>query len=73
MRFVVLEQIKSSSWRVKWQLREVHKITQWKSGCVYRTKLLGMIVCDTAYADHLRALGFIVGPVSTSVSRLIGA
>ena len=68
---MMLPQIKASNWKVKWNLREVHLVTQWKSGCVYRTKSIGIISCDSDYADYLRSLNknVIVGPISTSVSR----
>jgi hypothetical protein len=44
-----LSAIKSSSHRVKWNLREVYRVTEYKDGCVYRTKSLGYIVCLPDY------------------------
>lgn len=67
----MLEAIKTSSFRVKWNLREVHAVTQWKDDCVYRTRSLGVISCTPEYADFLRSISrnIIVGPVSTRISR----
>jgi 6-phosphogluconate dehydrogenase len=71
--YIMLTQIKASNWRVKWNLREIHLVTQWKSGCIYRTKSIGMISCTDDYASWLRSKSknVIVGPVSTSVSKLL--
>lgn len=66
----MLEAIKASRYSVKLNLREVHKITEWKDGCIYATKSIGMLVCTPEYADMLRASKQIqVGPVSTRISR----
>jgi hypothetical protein len=66
----VLESIKQSSWRVKWNLREIFKVTQWKDDCVYRTRSLGMLVCTREYADSLGAdKDIIITPVSTKISK----
>ncbi len=66
----MLEAIKASRYRVKHNLREIHKITQWKDGCIYATKSIGMLVCTPEYADALRATGkYQVGPVSTRISK----
>jgi 6-phosphogluconate dehydrogenase len=64
-----LDQIKASSHKVKWNLREVHKVTQWKEGCVYRTKSLGLIVCAPDYKLLGDPKAIQVGPPSTSVTR----
>ena len=64
-----LEEIKRLRFRTRMQLREVHKIVEWKDGCIYRTKSLGMIICPSDY----KLDGVMIGPVSTKVSRLIGA
>ena len=31
------------------RLQQVYKITEWKDGCIYRTKPVGFVVCAT---DH---------------------
>jgi hypothetical protein len=64
--------IKASTVRVRWQLREVHKVTQWKDGCVYRTRSLGIISCTPEYAAALRSHDIMVGSVSTRVMKLVG-
>jgi len=63
----MLDTIKACSFRVKWNLREVHKVTQWKDGCVYRTKSLGMIVCLPDY--KLLNQDVQIGSVSTKISK----
>lgn len=68
----MLENIKASKIRVRWQLREVHKVTQWKDNCVYRTRSIGMISCDIDYAHALqRNPNIIVGSISTRISKLV--
>ena len=71
----MLDNIRKSSFKVKWNLREVHIITEWKNDCVYRTKSIGMIVCSPEYVDMLRAKSrnIIVGPVSTRISKMMYA
>jgi hypothetical protein len=68
-----LEAIKASRWQVRYNLREVHKVTQWKAGCVYRTKSLGMIVCAPDYQllGQADTPGLTIGSVSTAVSRML--
>ncbi len=66
----MLEQIKASNFKVKWNLREVHKVTQWKDDCVYRTKSLGMIVCLSDY-KLLSGKDIQIGSVSTKISKLM--
>lgn len=70
----MFEQIKQSSLKVRWNLCEVHKITEWKDGCVYRTKSLGIISCSPEYGKYLKTISpnIIVGPVSTKITREIG-
>jgi len=63
-----LDAIKASSWQVRWNLREVHKVTQWKDDCVYRTKSLGYLVCTVQYAEALQHGDIFVGPPSTRVT-----
>ena len=63
----MLEAIKASRFKVKWNLREIHKVTQWKDDCIYRTRSLGMIVCLPDY--QLPSKDYILGPVSTKISR----
>lgn len=48
-------------------IREVYKVTHWKSGCVYKTKSLGYIVCNHDY--ELLDAKAIIGSASTSVMR----
>ena len=75
----MLDQIRKSSLKVRWNLREIHIVTQWKSGCVYRTRSLGMIVCAPGYFEEVilkrldpsKAKNYMVGPVSTEITRLI--
>lgn len=69
----MLESIKASKIRVRWNLREFHRVTEWKAGCVYRTRTLGMVVCTPEYADALRVAhkNLIVGPVSTRITKLV--
>lgn len=69
------ENIRASRFQIRWNLREVHKVTQWKDGCIYRTKSLGIIACTPEYSDSLRVNNpnIIVGPVSTRVSKLVNA
>lgn len=66
----MFEEIKKCKIRVRWQLREVHKITQYKEGCVYRTKSLGMIVCEPLY-QFLDMTDIQLGSVSTRISKEI--
>lgn len=66
---VKLDAIKASSFRVKWNLREVHKVTQWKDGCVYRTKSIGLIVCKPDYKLLGDEKNIQIGAASTSVTR----
>jgi len=68
-----LDQIKASSFRVKWNLREIWLITQWKDGCVYRTRSLGIVACSPEHADWMRTTipNIIVGSVSTKVSQAL--
>jgi hypothetical protein len=56
-------------------MREVHIVTQWKGGCVYRTRSLGHVICTREYAESLNVnhKNIQVGSVSTRVSSLIGA
>lgn len=71
-----LPTIKASKYRVYSQVREVHKVIQWKEGCVFRTRSMGMIVCSPEYAASLiyTSKGDIqVGPVSTRVSRYLSS
>lgn len=71
MKPAALKFFKSTGFRIKWNLRQLHKVTEWKSGCVYRTRSLGYVVCSPEYAMDLRVANkaIQVGPVSTSVSR----
>lgn len=62
-------QIKASSFRVKWNLREVHKITQWKDDCVYRTRSLGLVVCMPDYKLLGESKNYMIGSVSTRVTK----
>lgn len=66
----MLEQIKSSKLKVRWNLRELFKVTEWKDGCVYRTRSLGFIVCESDYFNDLRP-EYMLCPVSTKVTKLI--
>lgn len=63
-----LDAIKSSSYRVKWNLREIHKITQYKDDCVYRTRSLGLIVCKPDY-QLLTQKDIMVSAISTKISK----
>lgn len=54
---------------VRMRLRQVHKVTQWKSGCVYRTKPIGYIVCEPDYKLLDTSNNIQIGSVSTKVSR----
>jgi len=65
----MLEQIKKSSFKIKWNLREVHKITERKSGCVYKTKSIGMIVCLPDYKLLGEQKNIMIGSVSTKVTK----
>lgn len=67
----MLDNIKQSSYRVKMNLREVHKVTQWKDGCIYRTKSIGMIICKPDYEFLTKNKNIQLGPVSTKVSKLL--
>ena len=64
----MFEQIKKCRPRVKYQLREVHKITQYKKGCVYKTKSLGFIVCEPLY-QFTDMTDIQLGAVSTKISK----
>lgn len=64
-----LDNIKASSFKVKWNVREVHKVTQWKDDCVYRTKSLGLIVCLSDYQLLGDSKAIMLGSVSTKVSK----
>lgn len=65
---VMLDNIKRMSFRAKWNLREVHKVTQYKEGCIYRTKSLGMIICLSEY-QLLNMKDIQIGPISTRITR----
>lgn len=64
-----LQWLKTQSFKIKWNLREVHKVTQWKDGCVYRTKSIGFLICGPDYrllSDEAQ-----IGSVSTSITKAI--
>jgi len=65
---IKLNWLKSASFKVKWNLREVYKVTQWKDDCVYRTRSLGFIVCPSDY-QLLGGQNYSINSVSTSISR----
>jgi hypothetical protein len=69
------ESIKSSRFRIRGQLREVHKVTQWKEDCIYRTKSIGIISCTPDYADYLRLSdkNILVGSISTKLDKIINS
>ena len=54
-------------------LRTVHKITERRDGCVYRTKQIGYIVCssDNQPFNWDKSRDTQLGSVSTEVSREI--
>lgn len=66
----MFEEIKKCGFRIKWNLRQVYKITQYKDGCIYRTKSLGYIVCKPEY-QLLNMEDIQIGTVSTKVSNLL--
>ena len=68
MKSSAIAYLKRSSFRIKWNLREVHKITTWKDGYIYGTKSVGYIICAPEYADYLRTRDTQVGPVSTRIT-----
>ena len=63
-----LETIKASNWKVKGNLREVHKVIQWKDDCIYRTKSLGLIVCARDYNLLGNAKDIQIGSCSTKIT-----
>ena len=71
MKSTAVSFLKRQSFRVKWNVRQIHKVTEWKSGCVYRTRTLGFLVCTPEYAMDLRVANkaIQVGPLSTSITR----
>ena len=71
MKPAAIQFLKRSSFRLQWKLREVHKVIQFKDGCVYRTRALGYIICEPEYVHHLNSKPGVItlGSVSTSVSR----
>lgn len=62
----MFEQLRKMRYGVQMRLREVHKVTEWRDGCVYRTKSLGYIVCNHDY----RLPGVQIGSVSTRITRM---
>lgn len=66
------EEIKKCKIRVRWQVRNVYKITQYKEGCVYRTKSLGLIVCEPLY-QLLDMKDIQFGSVSTKITKEINS
>lgn len=64
----MFEQLKKCSLKIRYQLREVYKITQYKDNCVWRTKSLGYIVCGPDYR-LLNMKDIQIGSVSTKISR----
>ena len=57
----------SKRYLVRGQLREVYVVTEWKGGCIYRTKRLGFVVCDSSH-ECVRGNGLLTSP-STRFSR----
>ena len=57
--------------RLRHLVREAHLVTQWREGCVYRTRSLGFIVCDWNY--KLLGRDGQIGSVSTKVTRELEA
>lgn len=64
------DNIKKSSMRVKMRLRSVYKVTEFRKGCVYKTKQLGMIVCMPDY-EFLPGNEAYLNSVSTDITREI--
>jgi len=65
------DEIKKMPIRVRWQIRNVYKITQYKDGCVYRTRSLGYIVCEPLY-QLLNMKDIQFGSISTKMLKEIG-
>ena len=61
--------LKSQSFRVKWNAREMYKVTEYRGGCVYKTRSLGYIVCTPEYARELLTCTVSDSPLSTSISK----
>lgn len=55
-------------YNVRGQLKQVHIVTEWRDGCVYRTKSLGLVVAST-YQPCVQASAAMVGPISTADTR----
>jgi hypothetical protein len=62
-----MQAIKNSNFRVRWNLRQVYKIVEYRKGCVYKTKNLGYIVCLRDY-KFLDNTDIEIHPPSTKVS-----
>ena len=62
----VIDRLKSKSFQVRMHLRELYIITQWKDGCIYKTRSLGFIVCKPDYLRLERDI--ILASLSTKIS-----
>lgn len=53
-------------------LREVHEVTQWKEGCIYKTKSIGFawVTLDYVPSDNKN---IIYGSISSKLSQKLGS
>jgi len=67
---IKLDWLKNQPFTIKWNLRSVYKITEWKNGCIYRTRSVGYIIClsDYKFLNDSATLN----SVSTSITRQLG-
>lgn len=49
-------------------LRSIYKVTEWKDGCVYRTKFVGYILCGPDY-KLMENKDFMICSVSTNITK----
>lgn len=61
-------ELKKMRYSVRMRVREVFKITEWKDDCVWKTKSLGLIVCNPDY-KLLDSKDYQIYSASTKVTK----
>ena len=49
-----------------WCYQEIWKVTEWRDGHVYKTKLLGVVKFETGEEPFIKTKEIIVSPLSTN-------
>ncbi len=65
-----IQRFRAERFRIRWSLREVWVVTEWRDDCVYRTRSLGYAVLPD---DYQLPREYLVTPISTKFMRQLEA